>query len=141
MTVPVEISGAISLRLRDGGKKQMSTQPHVYPEARVLRTVRHLSQVTAYSPSRATIFFLGSLLPTNMSHQARKRFQHARDSLLGKYSARTVSTCGFDPLRDVGIEYGTMLRNASNEVQWHHYDTLMQCLAVSRRWKLGVRRR
>jgi len=35
-----------------------------------------------------------------------------------------VFTCGFDPLRDVGVEYGTKLKRAGNKVTWHHFDTL-----------------
>ena len=33
-------------------------------------------------------------------------------------------TCGFDPLRDVGVEYGNKSQEAGNEVSWHHYDNL-----------------
>lgn len=29
-------------------------------------------------------------------------------------------TCGFDPLRDVGVEYGSKLHEAGVDVQWHH---------------------
>lgn len=32
-----------------------------------------------------------------------------------------VFTAGFDPLRDVGVEYSHQLECAGNTVQWHHY--------------------
>ncbi|KAI1288970.1 Alpha/Beta hydrolase protein [Xylaria venustula] len=35
-----------------------------------------------------------------------------------------VFTCGFDPLRDVGIEYASKLQKAGNEVKWRHYENL-----------------
>lgn len=35
-----------------------------------------------------------------------------------------VFTCGFGPLRDVGVEYQTKLKKGKNEVSWHHFDTL-----------------
>jgi len=35
-----------------------------------------------------------------------------------------VYTCGFDPLRDVGVEYASKLDEAGNKVKWHHYDDL-----------------
>ncbi|GAW11395.1 hypothetical protein ANO14919_007390 [Xylariales sp. No.14919] len=36
----------------------------------------------------------------------------------------TVFTCGFDPLRDVGVEYASKLQKAGNEVVWRHYGDL-----------------
>jgi acetyl esterase/lipase len=35
-----------------------------------------------------------------------------------------VFTCGFDPLRDVGVEYASKLEKAGNKVKWNHFDTL-----------------
>ncbi|KAI0422642.1 Alpha/Beta hydrolase protein [Xylaria grammica] len=36
----------------------------------------------------------------------------------------TVFTCGFDPLRDVGVEYASKLQKDGNEVLWRHYGDL-----------------
>lgn len=35
-----------------------------------------------------------------------------------------VITCGFDPLRDVGVEYAHKLDAAGNKVKWIHHDDL-----------------
>ncbi len=35
-----------------------------------------------------------------------------------------VFTCGFDPLRDVGVEYASKLQKAGVQVDWHHYPEL-----------------
>jgi acetyl esterase/lipase len=36
----------------------------------------------------------------------------------------SVYTSGFDPLRDVGVEYASKLQKAGNEVFWRHYDDM-----------------
>jgi acetyl esterase/lipase len=45
-----------------------------------------------------------------------------------------VFTCGFDPLRDVGVEYGTKLKQAGNEVAWHRFDTLTNGFLQMAQW-------
>lgn len=45
-----------------------------------------------------------------------------------------VFTCGFDPLRDVGVEYGTKLKKAGNKVAWHHFDTLTHGFLQTAPW-------
>lgn len=35
-----------------------------------------------------------------------------------------IFTCGYDPLRDVGIEYADKLSQAGNKVVWKHFPTL-----------------
>ncbi|GAD92398.1 hypothetical protein SMAC_07896 [Paecilomyces variotii No. 5] len=45
-------------------------------------------------------------------------------SALKRLPPAAVFTCGFDCLRDVGIEYASKLKDAGNQVIWHHFDTL-----------------
>lgn len=35
-----------------------------------------------------------------------------------------IFTCGFDPLRDVAIEYARKFSEAGNKVSWHHHPSL-----------------
>jgi acetyl esterase/lipase len=35
-----------------------------------------------------------------------------------------VYTSGFDPLRDVGVEYASKLQEAKNDPVWRHYDDM-----------------
>ena len=35
-----------------------------------------------------------------------------------------VFTCGFDPLRDVGLEFAHKSQKAGNEVSWKHFNNL-----------------
>ena len=43
---------------------------------------------------------------------------------LGGQPPAHVFTCGFDPLRDVGIEYAHKLESAGVKVEWMHYPPL-----------------
>ncbi|KAL5344064.1 Alpha/Beta hydrolase protein [Aspergillus crustosus] len=43
---------------------------------------------------------------------------------LKNYPPATVYTCGFDCLRDVGVEFASKLEEAGNQVTWRHYETL-----------------
>lgn len=45
-----------------------------------------------------------------------------------------IFTCGFDPLRDVGVEYASKLQEAGNSVTWHHYDNLTHGFAQFAAW-------
>jgi acetyl esterase/lipase len=41
-----------------------------------------------------------------------------------KVPPAAVFTCGFDPLRDVRVEFGSKLKQAGIQVAWHHFDAL-----------------
>ena len=45
-------------------------------------------------------------------------------SALKDLAPAAVFTCGFDPLRDVGVEYASKLQEAGNRVCWHHDPSL-----------------
>ncbi|KAL4867955.1 hypothetical protein BDV12DRAFT_186245 [Aspergillus spectabilis] len=43
---------------------------------------------------------------------------------LKDFPPAAVYTCGFDCLRDVGVEFASKLEQAGNHVTWRHYETL-----------------
>lgn len=45
-------------------------------------------------------------------------------SELSSQPPAAIFTNGFDPQRDVGIEYAKKLQQAGNTVHWRHYDDL-----------------
>ena len=45
-------------------------------------------------------------------------------STLGGLPQALVFTAGFDPLRDVGVEYASKLQKAGNSVYWTHHGDL-----------------
>jgi acetyl esterase/lipase len=51
-----------------------------------------------------------------------------------------VFTCGFDPLRDVGVEYASKLQQAGNEVSWHHYPDLTHGFLQMAPWSEEARK-
>jgi acetyl esterase/lipase len=69
--------------------------------------------------------FADHYLPRGVTPAARyvsPGMQNAED-LKGVPPAR-VYTCGFDPLRDVGVEYASKLEKAGVDVKWRHYEQM-----------------
>jgi acetyl esterase/lipase len=50
-----------------------------------------------------------------------------------------IVTNGFDPLRDVGIEYAQKLTKAGVRVTWHHHDDLIHGWVQMSAWAQGAR--
>ncbi|KAI5302172.1 hypothetical protein KEM56_000961 [Ascosphaera pollenicola] len=48
-----------------------------------------------------------------------------------------IYTCGFDPLRDVGIDYARRLDEAGNDVIWRHHDGLIHGFLQFAPWSRG----
>ncbi|CZR52818.1 uncharacterized protein PAC_02695 [Phialocephala subalpina] len=102
---------AVSLRLRDEGKKPLVAQILLYPEARLP------FDTPAASENNSELYLEYHYLPrgTPPTHKYVSPGIQSNDTLKNVPPA-AVFTCGFDPLRDVGVEYGTKLKQAGNQV-------------------------
>ncbi|TVY50619.1 Arylesterase [Lachnellula cervina] len=85
------MTAAVSLRLRDEGKKPLKAQILLYPEARLPL------DMNAATENNTGMYVSPGMQPI--------------DYLKGVPPAANF-TCGFDPLRDVGVEYGSKLKQA-----------------------------
>ena len=119
------MTAAITLRREDNGKKQLDAQILFYPEARVpFDTPAAVENNTGYYLECNGIFsFADHYLPRGMppSHRYINPDMQATDKLSGLPQA-AVYTNGFDPLRDVGVEYANKLQEAGNKIIWRHYN-------------------
>jgi acetyl esterase/lipase len=138
------MAAAVSLRLRDEGKQNPSAQILLYLEARLPFDTQAAAEnnsglyleckpqppdscgtIAEYDLGNGIFSFADHYLPrgTAPSHPYVSPGMQSND-FLKNVPPSAVFTCGFDPLRDVGVEYGTRLKQAGNDVQWHHFDTL-----------------
>ncbi|KAL2433685.1 hypothetical protein ABEF95_008736 [Exophiala dermatitidis] len=98
---------ALALRRRDQGKKNIAGQSPGFPS-------------TPWPPKRTTP------APEKTYPPSFKYVSPGMQSVeyLKNQPPVALFTCGFDPLRDVGVEYGSKLQQAGVDVQWHHYPDL-----------------
>ncbi|KAI1768498.1 Alpha/Beta hydrolase protein [Hypoxylon sp. FL1150] len=124
---------ALCLRLRDQGHQApLKAQILLYPEARLpFDTPAAVENNSGYYLECNGIFlFAGHYLPrpprgegVPPSHRYVSPGMQAVE-VLEMLPPAAVFTCGFDPLRDVGLEYASKLREAGNTVNWRHYEAL-----------------
>lgn len=118
------MTAAIALRRKDNKKTPFHAQILFYPEARVpFDTPAAVENNTGYYLECNGIFsFADHYLPrgTPPSHRYVSPGMQTTEKLSGLPPA-TVYTSGFDPLRDVGVEYASKLQEAGNKVTWRHY--------------------
>ncbi|QIX01300.1 hypothetical protein AMS68_006817 [Peltaster fructicola] len=122
---------ALSLRLRDEGKKNIHAQILLYPESRVPFDTPAAEENNSglYLECNGIFSFADHYLPRPPekayppSHKYVSPGMQKNEYLKGVPQA-ALFTCGFDPLRDVGVEYGNKLQKAGVEVHWHHYPEL-----------------
>lgn len=123
------MTAAISLRRKDDGRKPLDAQILLYPEARVpFDTAAAVENNSGYYLECNGIFsFADHYLPRGPppSHRYISPGMQASDQLVGLPPA-AVYTSGFDPLRDVGVEYANKLQHAGNKVVWRHYEGTMR---------------
>jgi acetyl esterase/lipase len=119
------MTAAISLRRRDENKKPLNSQVLLYPEARLpFDTPAAAENNSGYYLECNGIFsFADHYLPrgTPPGYKYISPGMQDKEYLKGQ-SRAGVYTSGFDPLRDVGVEYAHKNREAGNEIVWRHYD-------------------
>ncbi|KAI0146985.1 Alpha/Beta hydrolase protein [Xylariaceae sp. FL1272] len=131
------MTAAISLRLKDEnsegrkGPRPLKAQILLYPEARLpFDTPAATENNSGYYLECNGIFsFADHYLPRAPDRSYPPAHRYVSPGLqqvenLKGLPPAAVFTCGFDPLRDVGVEYASKLKQAGNHVEWHHYPEL-----------------
>lgn len=121
------MTAAIALRRRDEDKTNLAGQMLFYPEARVpFDTPAGTENNTGlYLECNGIFSFADHYLPRGIS-PASKYISPGMQSIdyLKAVPPARVFTSGFDPLRDVGVEYASKLAQAGVDVKWRHYENL-----------------
>lgn len=143
------MTAALALRLHDErtnatlncphpeNKRNMAGQILLYPEARLpFDTPAATENNSGYYLECNGIFSFAShylpRLPNSKTGSSPPTAPAVRyvspgmqeGAMLKGLPRAAVFTCGFDPLRDVGIEYARKLREGGNEIAWRHYGDL-----------------
>lgn len=121
------MTAALSLRLLDEGKQKMHAQILLYPEVRLPFDTKAVAENNSgyYLECNDIFSFADHYAKRDVapSHRYISPGMQAVEALKGQPAA-AVFTCGFDPLRDVGVEYARKLEQAGIHTTWKHYDTL-----------------
>lgn len=130
-SVDGNMTAALSLRRRDDKLKPMCGQILLYPEARLpFDTPAAAENNSGYYLECNGIFsFADHYLPKAPEATVAPSYPYVSPGMqdvkdLGHQAPAALFTCGFDPLRDVGVEYGSKLQKAGVDVKWHHYPEL-----------------
>ncbi|OCF32246.1 hypothetical protein I316_06161 [Kwoniella heveanensis BCC8398] len=119
------MTAALALRLMDQGKHNMAGQLLLYPEARIPFDTKACEENNSgyYLEANGIFSFADHYAPRGTPPSSRyiSPGMQPVEKLKGVPPA-IVYTCGFDPLRDVGVEYAHKLEEAGNKVEWVHHD-------------------
>ncbi|KAK4158222.1 hypothetical protein C8A00DRAFT_39417 [Chaetomidium leptoderma] len=138
------MTSAICLRRFDQGKKPLAGQLLLYPEARVpFDTTAAKENNSGYYLQCNGIFgFADHYLPRPDGPSPLDRYvspgMQEAEQLVGQ-PPTSIFTNGFDPLRDVGIEYARKLELAGVPVRWKHYDDLTHGWLQMTAWSQAAR--
>ena len=132
---------AVSLRRRDEGKKNIAGQLLLYPESRIPFDTPAAEENNSglYLECNGIFSFADHYLPKAPNKTCAPSYKYVSPGMqsanyLENQPLAGLFTCGFDPLRDVGVEYGSKLEQASVDVQWHHYPDLTQSFLQFAPW-------
>ena len=122
---------AICLRRKDENKQPLAGQLLLYPESRLPFDTGAASENNSgyYLECNGIFSFADHYLPRSPekayppAHRYVSPGMQPVESLKGMPPA-AVFTCGFDPLRDVGVEFASKSQEAGNEIVWKHYPEL-----------------
>jgi len=121
------MTAAIALKRRDEGKTNLAGQILLYPEARIpFDTPAAMENNTGlYLECNGIFSFADHYLPRGVA-PGFKYISPGMQSIeyLEGQPPVAVFTSGFDPLRDVGVEYASKLQKAGVDVHWQHYPEL-----------------
>ncbi|TFK92108.1 hypothetical protein K466DRAFT_481296 [Polyporus arcularius HHB13444] len=121
------MTAALALSRRDDGLKNMAAQLLVYPEARLPFDTKACSDNNTglYLEANGIFSFADHYLPRGVPPATPYVSPGMQPvSSLSGLPPALVFTAGFDPLRDVGVEYASKLEDAGNEVYWMHHPNL-----------------
>lgn len=121
------MTAAITLRRRDNGQSNLAGQMLYYPEARVpFDTPAGTENNTGlYLECNGIFSFADHYLPRGVTPAFKYISPGMQpDEYLKDQPPARIFTSGFDPLRDVGVEYASKLEKMGVDVKWRHYETM-----------------
>ncbi|KAL0934900.1 alpha beta hydrolase fold-3 domain protein [Colletotrichum truncatum] len=121
------MTAALTLRRKDQEKKPLKACFLLYPEARLPFDTKAVVENNSglYLESNGIFGFAAHYATRGVppSHRYISPGMQ-KTEYLTDLPPTAIFTCGFDPLRDVGVEFAHKLEEAENTVSWRHFDTL-----------------
>ncbi|PYH76886.1 hypothetical protein BO82DRAFT_395803 [Aspergillus uvarum CBS 121591] len=139
------LTAAVSLRRIDRNQKGLDGLVLLYPEARLPfdtpAAVENNDGARLYLDCNGIFNFAANYIPDGVAPSSRyiSPGMQPQTQLQGLPPAR-VYTCGFDPLRDVGVEFASKLQAAGNAVVWRHYADLCHGFVQMAPWSEAAMR-
>lgn len=122
------MTAAIALRRRDKGKSNIAGQMLYYPEARVPfgTPAADENNTGLYLECNGIFSFASYYLPRGVTPSFKYISPGMRslDYMKDGVPPARVFTSGFDPLHEVGVEYGSKLEKTGADVKWRHYEDM-----------------
>ncbi|KAI5291028.1 hypothetical protein KEM54_006621 [Ascosphaera aggregata] len=134
------MAASVSIRRKDEGNTPLKAQFLYYPVPRIpFDTKASVENNSGYYVECNGYFaFADHYLPqgVTITHPYVSPGAAPPERLRG-LPPTAVYTCGFDPLRDVGIDFARRLDEAGNDVTWRHYDDLTHGFLQFAPWSRG----